>query len=163
MRKPESRMANDEYPCPKTLLLCRMKHPGFDLEERTAALGEAVIEFCLGLPFNPVAAPVISQLVRAATSIGANYCEADDAESKKDFRHKIALCRKESRETKYWCRMIAKAVPAENPLRERFGGKPRSLISFSHASFEPPIRTCAPPLYELFIRHSDFVILSKPC
>ncbi|HWZ95886.1 MAG TPA: four helix bundle protein [Opitutaceae bacterium] len=90
-----------------------MKHTGFDLEERTAALGEAVIEFCLGLPNNPAAAPVISQLVRAGTSIGANYCEADDAESKKDFRHKIALCRKESRETKYWCRMIAKAVPAE--------------------------------------------------
>ena len=116
MRKPESRMANDECPGPKTLLLCRMKHTGFDLEERTAVLGEAVIEFCLGLPNNPVAAPVISQLVRAATSIGANYCEADDAESKKDFRHKIALCRKEARETKYWCRMIAKAVPAEKPV-----------------------------------------------
>jgi four helix bundle protein len=93
-----------------------MKPTGFDLEERTAALGEAVIEFCLGLPNNPVAAPVISQLVRAATSIGANYCEADDAESKKDFRHKIALCRKEARETKYWCRMIAKAVPTEKSV-----------------------------------------------
>jgi four helix bundle protein len=93
-----------------------MKPTGFDLEERTAALGEAVIEFRLGLPNNPVAAPVISQLVRAATSIGANYCEADDAESKKDFRHKIALCRKESRETKYWCRMIAKAVPTEKSV-----------------------------------------------
>jgi hypothetical protein len=48
-------MANDECPGPKTLLLCRMKHTGFDLEERTAILGEAVIEFCLGLPINPVA------------------------------------------------------------------------------------------------------------
>jgi four helix bundle protein len=44
--------------------------------------------------------------------VGANYCEADDAESKKDFRHKIALCRKEARETKYWLRMIAKAAPS---------------------------------------------------
>jgi four helix bundle protein len=50
-------------------------------------------------------------LISAATSIGANYCEADDAESKRDFRHKIGLCRKESRETKYWFRMIAKAAP----------------------------------------------------
>jgi four helix bundle protein len=50
-------------------------------------------------------------LVRSSTSIGANYCEADDAESKRDFRHKIALCRKESRETKHWLRMIVAAVP----------------------------------------------------
>ena len=52
------------------------------------------------LPANPVSAPLVSQLIRAATSIGANDCEADDAESKKDFRHKIGLCRKEARETK---------------------------------------------------------------
>ena len=50
--------------------------------------------------------------MRAGTSVGANYCEADDSESKKDFRHKIGLCRKESRETKYWLRMIAVAEPA---------------------------------------------------
>jgi four helix bundle protein len=81
---------------------CRMKLPTYDLEERTAKFGEAVIEFCLGL----------MESVRSATSIGANYCEADDAESKRDFRHKIALCRKEARETKFWCRMIAKASSA---------------------------------------------------
>jgi four helix bundle protein len=45
-------------------------------------------------------------LVRAGTSIGANYCEADGAESKKDFTHKIGICKKESKETKYWLRMI---------------------------------------------------------
>jgi four helix bundle protein len=43
--------------------------------------------------------------------VGANYCEADDAGSKKDFRHKIGICRKESRETKHWLRMIATAAP----------------------------------------------------
>src|SRR3954466_14600449 len=96
-----------------------MKNVGFDLEERTALFGEAVIEFCLSVPANPVSAPIINQLVRAGTSIGANYCEADDAESKKDFRHKIALCRKEARETKYWLRMIAKAAPAKkSPARK---------------------------------------------
>jgi four helix bundle protein len=104
-----------------------MKNSEFNLEERTATLGERVIEFCLGLPANPVAGPVISQLVRAATSIGANYCEADDAESKKDFRHKIALCRKEARETKYWCRMIAKAVPAEKPVARTFWQEAKEL------------------------------------
>jgi four helix bundle protein len=83
----------------------------YDLEERTAAFAERVIDFAIEIERNAVTLPLISQLVRAATSIGANYCEADDAESKKDFRHKIGLCRKESRETKYWFRMIARASP----------------------------------------------------
>jgi four helix bundle protein len=78
-----------------------MKTSAYDLEERTALFGEAVIEFCLSLPASPVTAPIINQLVRAGTSIGANYCEADEAESKRDFRHKIAICRKEAKETKY--------------------------------------------------------------
>ncbi len=47
----------------------------------------------------------------SGTSIGADYVEADGAESKKDFRHKIAICKKESKETKHWLRMIAKANP----------------------------------------------------
>jgi four helix bundle protein len=83
----------------------------FDLEERTARFGEAVIAFAKKLPKSAISTPLISQIVRSSTSIGANYCEADDAESKRDFRHKIALCRKESRETKHWLRMIVAAVP----------------------------------------------------
>lgn len=81
----------------------------YDLEERTARFGERAIAFVRALPRGPVTNPLITQLVRSATSIGANYCEANDAESKKDFRHKIAICRKESRETMYWVRMIAAA------------------------------------------------------
>jgi len=83
----------------------------YDLEERTARFGEAVIAFAKRLPQTPVVCPLTSQIVRSSTSIGANYCEADDAESKKDFRHKIGLCKKETRETKHWLRMIAAAVP----------------------------------------------------
>lgn len=85
--------------------------PKYDLEERTATFSENVIDFALTFKRNPVTNPLISQLIRSATSIGANYCEADDAESKRDFRHKIGLCRKESRETKYWFRMLARAAP----------------------------------------------------
>jgi four helix bundle protein len=84
----------------------------YDLEERTAVFSERVIDFALEIERNPVTVPLISQLIDAATSIGANYCEADDAESKKDFRHKIGICRKEARETKYWFRLIARALPA---------------------------------------------------
>ncbi|MGI8977915.1 MAG: four helix bundle protein [Pirellulaceae bacterium] len=81
----------------------------FDLEERTAKFGDNIIRFCKTVPFNAVTRPLISQLVRSATSIGANYCEGDDAQTKKEFRYKMGLCRKESRETKYWLRMIAAA------------------------------------------------------
>jgi len=84
----------------------------YDLEERTAQFDEAIIELVRTFPQDPVNSPLISQLVRAATSIGANYMEADGAESKKDFQHKISICKKEAKETKHWLRMIAKANPA---------------------------------------------------
>lgn len=82
----------------------------YDLEDRTAEFGESIIRFAKRIPRDSVTAPLISQLVRAGTSVGANYCEADSAHSKKDFVHKIAICKKESRETKHWLRMIAVAV-----------------------------------------------------
>ncbi len=83
----------------------------FDLEERTAKFGEAVIAFVKRLPVGPVSQPLIEQVVRSATSVEANYCEADDAGSKKEFRYRISLCKRESRETKHWLRMIAAALP----------------------------------------------------
>ena len=71
----------------------------------------AIIEFARKVPVNPVTRRLIEQLVGAGTSVGANYCEADDAVSKKDFRHKISICKREARESKFFLRMIAKAVP----------------------------------------------------
>ena len=84
--------------------------PNYDLEERTAKFGEDIIEFSKKIPKNPVTISLITQLVKAGTSVGANYCEADNACSKKDFVNKISLCRKESRESKHWLRMITKAA-----------------------------------------------------
>ena len=81
----------------------------YDLEERTALFGENIIDFVKTLPINPINSELIRQIVKSGTSIGANYMEADVAESKKDFRHKIAICKKEAKETKHWLRMIAKA------------------------------------------------------
>jgi four helix bundle protein len=83
----------------------------YDLEERTAVFGEAVIGFARRIPVDPVTQPLIPQLVRSGTSVGANYCEADDAGSKKEFRYRISLCKRESRETKHWLRMVAAAAP----------------------------------------------------
>ena len=87
------------------------KREKYDLEERTAKFGEEIIRFVKKIPKNVVTLPLISQLVSAGTSVGANYCEADDAEPKKDFNHKIGICKKEARETKHWFRMIVVACP----------------------------------------------------
>jgi four helix bundle protein len=87
------------------------KNRVYDLEERTARFGEAVIDFAKTIPQNPVTNRLISQLVGAGTSVGANYGEADDSVSKKDFLTSIGTCRKEARETKHFLRMVARAVP----------------------------------------------------
>lgn len=83
----------------------------YDLEERTAVLGENIICFCKKITQNTISRPLIHQLIKCGTSIGANYSEADDAESGKDFKHKIGICKKESRETKHFLRMFAIATP----------------------------------------------------
>src|SRR3989338_11599696 len=82
----------------------------YDLEERTAIFAENIVELCKKCSKNTVTIPIIDQLVRCGTSIGANYYEANGASSKKDFNNKIFICKKESKETKYWLRMLGKAV-----------------------------------------------------
>lgn len=81
----------------------------YDLEERTAKFSERIIELCKKVPQNVITIPIINQLIRSATSIGANYTEANGASSKKDFRNKTFISKKESMETKYWLRMLSKA------------------------------------------------------
>ena len=83
----------------------------YDLEERTAVFGETVLSFCKGLPQDAVSRVLITQLVRSATSIGANYMEANGASSRNDFRNKIFMCKKEAQETKHWLRMCATVFP----------------------------------------------------
>lgn len=81
----------------------------YDLEERTTVFSEKIIEFCKKIPKNTINLPVIDQLIRSGTSIGANYMEANGASSKRDFKNKIFICKKEARETKYWLRILANA------------------------------------------------------
>lgn len=77
------------------------------MEERTAKFGESIIKFCRSLNQDSISRPIISQLIRSATSIGANYMEANATSSKKDFKNKIYISKKETQETKHWLRMIA--------------------------------------------------------
>lgn len=85
----------------------------YDLSGRTARFGTEIIIFLKGIKENNINRPIISQLVRSATSIGANYMEADCAESKKDFNHKIGICKKEAKETTHWLHMLAISEPNE--------------------------------------------------
>lgn len=84
----------------------------YDLDERTTKFGLAIIDFSIKIPENTITRPMISQLVRSGTSIGANYAEADEASSKKDFVNKISIAKKETKETKYWLTMVAHIAPS---------------------------------------------------
>lgn len=83
----------------------------YDLEERTANFGEEIIVLCKKLPHSEITQRLIPQLIGAGTAIGSNYCEADCAESNKDFIHKMAIANKEAKESKFFIRMLAKACP----------------------------------------------------
>jgi len=87
----------------------------YDLEERTAKFGEQIILFCKSLPESTISRPLILQLVRSATSIGANYMEANGGSSRKDFKNKIYICKKEAQETKHWLRMLASCFVDRKP------------------------------------------------
>lgn len=83
----------------------------YDLEERCEKFGENIIIFCRSQKKEPTLLPLITQLIRSGTSIGANYMEANQGCSKKDFVNKIRISQKEANETKHWLRMISTAIP----------------------------------------------------
>jgi four helix bundle protein len=83
----------------------------FDLEERTSEFAKSVIKLLKKLPHNTINWELIAQLIRASGSVGANYCEANDALSKKDFSHRIKITRKEAKESYYWLDLLLEANP----------------------------------------------------
>ena len=87
----------------------------YDLGKRTTKFSKDIIDFCKSISNNQILNPLINQLIRSATSIGANYCEADEASSKKDFINKICIAIKETKETKYWLNLIAHAKAESAP------------------------------------------------
>jgi four helix bundle protein len=82
------------------------KH-AFDLEERTVVFGERIVRFSKKIPRDPSNNRLTDQLVGCGTSIGANYREANESVSKKDFLYSISRCVKEAKETKYFLRLVA--------------------------------------------------------
>lgn len=78
----------------------------YDIRERSLQFAVGVIRAVRHLPNDAATRVVAHQLVKAATSVGANVEEADGAESRRDFIHKVSIARKETRETRYWLRII---------------------------------------------------------
>lgn len=104
----------------------------YDLEERTAKFAESVIDLMKKLSNDSINKRMIEQLIGSAGSLGANYCEANEAESKKDFIHKIGICKKETKETRHWLRLLARANPDfVNDFRTLWKENQELLLIFS--------------------------------
>ncbi len=100
----------------------------YDLEERLAKFAENLIEFARTIPQNSLNRRIIEQLIGAGGSAGANYCEATEAESKKDFIHKIGLVKKELKETKHWLRLLARANSEKAEETRKFWKETHELL-----------------------------------
>lgn len=100
----------------------------YDLEERTALFAEEVIGLVRQIPLTSINKRIIEQLVGASGSVGANYCEANEAESKKDFVHKISIAKKEAKETKHWLRLLQTAQPELEEILAPLGKEAQELI-----------------------------------
>ena len=100
----------------------------YDLEERTAVFAEKIIDFVKSLKETAVNRKIISQLVGSSGSIGANYCESTEAESKKDFIHKIGVSKKETKEIKYWLRLLARVHPEHKEVVREFWTESHELL-----------------------------------
>ena len=99
----------------------------YDLEDRTRKFAKQLINLLKRTKPNYLNQSVISQLVRSATSVGANYCEANAASSKKDFTNKIFICRKEIQETKYWLELLAETGPELKEQLRQFWNEAHEL------------------------------------
>ena len=95
---------------------------GYDLEARTLDFAKRTIRLCKTLTPTTVNREIVSQLVRACGSVGANYREANEALSKKDFGYRIRISRKEAKEAHFWLQLLEEAEPSANsdvrPLQE---------------------------------------------
>ncbi len=85
----------------------------YNLGSRTFKFSQDLISLCSKIPKNQINNPIVSQLVRSGTSIGANYAEADSASSTKDFINKISIAHKEISETKYWLKLLSEISPED--------------------------------------------------
>ena len=148
-------------------------NPVYDLEERTARFEEAVIDFAKKIPRDPVTERIITQLIGAGTSVAANYTEADDSVSKREFLKCIATCKKEARKTKFFLRMsVRRSSKTKTRSARAVDGSQRvgpdlreNLANRKTRRMTKQIRMTndeSPCVFDIrissFLRHSSFVL-----
>jgi four helix bundle protein len=111
----------------------------FDLEERTAVFAEEIIDLVRSIKIDAINSRIITQIVGSSGSIGANYCEATEAESRKDFIHKMGISKKEIKETKHWLRLLARSNPEKKDEIQKLWLEVQELLLI----FSKSIRTCS--------------------
>lgn len=91
-----------------------------NLEDRTIRFSVSTVRICSQYSRKPELQPLVNQVIRSATSIGANYAEANNASSKADFKNKIFIAKKEAAETRYWLKVLYELTNDENlkPLQQ---------------------------------------------
>ena len=93
----------------------------YELEERVEKFGENIIDLIKKVKITITTEPIIKQLIRSGTSVGANYFEANGASSRKDFINKVYISKKEVKETQHWLRMISRIDETiKNQARELY-------------------------------------------
>ncbi|MBI4118727.1 MAG: four helix bundle protein [Parcubacteria group bacterium] len=107
--------------------MAQLTNSNYNLENRTAKFGENIITFCKNIQQDLITKPIITQLIRSGTSVGANYMEANSASSKRDFKNKIFICKKEAQETKHWLRMMVQCTPEHKEVIGRLWQESQEL------------------------------------
>jgi len=108
----------------QTLMTKNQNSKRYDLEERTLKFAKEVIEFVKPLPKTTANVEIAKQVIRSSSSVGANYIEANESLSKKDFVMRIKICRKEAKESIYWFKLTEIKTPESE-------GKRKALIDES--------------------------------
>ena len=104
------------------------------LEARTKQFALKVIRLITGLPPTKVIDVLGRQLLKSGTSIGANYREANRAQSRDDFIHKIAICEKEAAETEYWIELLSESGLGHRTALQPLLAESRELLAIFVAS-----------------------------
>ena len=110
-------------------------HKQYDLEERTLIFARAVNEFVRKLPKNNVNYEVSKQLIRSAGSVGANYIEANESLSKKDFIMRAKIAKKEAKESRYWLNLV-NTTDGQEQTREKLIAEVNELMKILGAIIE---------------------------
>ena len=113
----------------------------FDLEERTLKFAKNTRQFVKKLIKTIANIEDGKQLIRTSGSVGANYIEANEALSKKDFRHRIKICRKEAKESRYWLKLLETDNKSElEKKRQRLIKEATELMKIFGSILEKPIK-----------------------